>query len=150
MMCTIHLFLCSDKGQEMTWKDIGILVLLMGVAGAAVWWVVCESPGPREYRWFVEQISLQRAKVKRMMATNRLLQRRITALRYDHRAIAREARDQLSLSRQGEIVLYLPRSSSSAPSPSPFAKGATATPSAQGATANPFARSVGTTLLKRR
>lgn len=93
----------------MTGKQILFLAGLLAVTGGVVWWVSHQSTAPQNYRWFVKKIPQQRKTNQMLVQRNQSLQRKIMALRYDHRTIAREIRDQLSLSKKGELIIYLPR-----------------------------------------
>lgn len=93
----------------MTKKQLLFLAGLLAVTWGMVWWVSHQSTAPQNYRWFVEKIPQQQATNQALVQKNQYLQRKIMALRYDHRTIAREIRDQLSLSKKGELIIYLPR-----------------------------------------
>ncbi len=93
----------------MTSKQLLFLAGLLAITWGVVWWVSHQSTAPQNYRWFVKKIPQQRAINQKLVQQNQHLQRKSMALRYDHRTIAREIRDQLSLSKKGELIIYLPR-----------------------------------------
>ena len=67
------------------------------------------SKAVQNHRWFQAKV-LHQSKINRKEEQiNWELRRYITALRYDHRVIDQAARDQLTLTRDGEIVVILPQ-----------------------------------------
>jgi len=86
-----------------------ILVVLVLATAGSFWWLTERSTGWRNYQWFQHQVVKQRAKNAVMTRENQRLRQEMVALRYDHRLIEREARDLLALTREGEIVVHLPR-----------------------------------------
>jgi cell division protein FtsB len=79
------------------------------MTGASTWWFKEYSAGMQNYEWFQKQLQTQNQKNVKLLQKNQQLRKEITALRYDHRLIEREARDLLTFTREGEIVVHLPR-----------------------------------------
>lgn len=84
-------------------------MVLVLVTALSFWWVTERSTGLRSYKWFQQQVQQQRTQNRKMGLENQRLRREMMAMRYDHRMIEREARDLLALTREGEIVVHLPR-----------------------------------------
>lgn len=85
-----------------------VLVLVLATT-LSFWWISEHSTGWRNYQWFQHQVVKQSAANAVMKKENQRLRQEMVALRYDHRLIEREARDLLALTREGEIVVHLPR-----------------------------------------
>lgn len=93
----------------MSWKQVTFLIGLVVATWGVVWWVSHQSKAPHNYRWFVKELPKQKSVNQQLKRKNQHLRRKVMALRYDQRTIAREIRDQLSLSKKGEVILYLPK-----------------------------------------
>lgn len=93
----------------MTRTQAWVLLFLVGLTVASYWWISERSTGLQRYHWFQAQLKQQKETNQELQRTNQRLRREMTALRYDHRLIEREARDLLTLTREGEIVVHLPR-----------------------------------------
>lgn len=93
----------------MNWKQVTFLSALVALTVGVVWWVSHQSTAPQNYRWFARKIPQQQRANEKLRRQNQHLRRKVMALRYDHRTIAREIREQLSLSKKGELIIYLPR-----------------------------------------
>lgn len=93
----------------MTRAQVWTLFFLVAATAASFWWFSERSTGWKNYRWFQRQIQIQTQQNTKLSRTNKQMRRETMALRYDHRLIEREARDLLTLTREGEIVVNLPR-----------------------------------------
>lgn len=92
----------------MSAKQALFLGLLVMVTWGVVRWVSYQSNAPRNYRWFVNEIPKQQETNRQLELQNHQLRGKIKALLYDHRSIAREVRDRLTLFKKGELVIHLP------------------------------------------
>lgn len=86
-----------------------ILTVLVAFTVVSYGWISRYSTGLHSYHWFQKQIEQQKKTNVSIRRENAQLRKEVTALRYDHRLIEREARDLLALTRKGEIVVHLPR-----------------------------------------
>lgn len=86
-----------------------ILAIVFIATIAASWTMVTRSKALKNYRYFQAKVVEQQAKNLRSTQKNNRLRRHVTALKYDHRVIEQAARDHLSLTREGEIIVILPR-----------------------------------------
>lgn len=85
-----------------------ILLVLVVLTAGTYWWITEYSSGLSSYHWFQGQLKQQHQVNTQIRYENQRLRKEMTALRYDHRLIEREARDLLALTRKGEIVINLP------------------------------------------
>lgn len=87
------------------------MLFLVGL-GIATWvvvsWVSHQSKAPHNYRWFINEIPKQQQTNRQLELENHQMRRKVMALRYDHRTIAREVRDRLTLFKKGEWIVHLP------------------------------------------
>ena len=86
-----------------------VLLLLFCCSLGSSWWLLYHSKAAKNHKWFQQKVVQQQKQNADLKRHNQLLKRRVMALKYDHRVIERTARDHLSLTREGEIILILPR-----------------------------------------
>ncbi|HAA58431.1 MAG TPA: hypothetical protein DCE42_26950 [Myxococcales bacterium] len=93
----------------MTNKQKWVLLAMMVGTLFVSWTLVKNSSALRNYRWFKAKVVEQKKITAKEQSINEQLRRKVVALQYDHRVIERVARDHLSLTREGEIIVILPR-----------------------------------------
>lgn len=84
---------------------LGLFVILLGVQI----WLQKHTSEPLEIQRLQKAVWAEDAKNQTLFQENQFRKQQIQAMRYDPRVIEQVARDHLSMTRSGEIVLYLSR-----------------------------------------
>ncbi len=98
------------------WKRKLAIVATIAVASVTFYHVIFGANGWMVYQKKKTEYQRVQQEIQQLQSENDSLQRDIKALKTDSHAIEREAREQLHLTRPGEVVYVMPAQKSAKPS----------------------------------